>query len=155
MEKKLQIAIDPGIKATGIAVFANGRAIDTKAIIPKPASWGTIHERRKDLVTKTCKYLVKMEKELGCEISQFAIESFQKHKKRPVPSLMSLAETKGYLTASLEERFDVVRPTLHINKRTAPKRDAQMIARAIGVKGTADECDALHIGVLAGFYYGQ
>ena len=142
-----QIAFDPGLSATGWALFdVNG--ID---------STGTIRPKGSNRSDK----LFYLHKELNLLFSNWvdrfgglaktaAIEEWGKFSQiSRFQTMIACAEARGILMAIC---FQYAKEVKYVTKGKAPKAEADWLAAKFGIKGSEHARDAAHLGMIAGFF---
>ncbi len=144
-----QVAIDPGLTATGWAVFCDGKVEQTGTIWPK----GEFKiDRLKDLSLK----LRGLYQTLASSHSGFAesisVEAWETHSPtNRFQTMVTCAEARGIIMAVSYEYTDNVK---YVSKGKASKTEAAMLVSRMGesANGSEHARDAVHLGVLAGYY---
>lgn len=142
-----QIAIDPGLTATGFAVFSNGKVDKVGTIRPKG-------EFRSDKLLSLARQLRTFYGEIRSRFQiqpdQVVIEQWESHSPtNRFQTMVACAEARGVIFALSAEYCDSIR---YLSKGKTPKAEADMVATRMGVTGSEHARDALHLGLLAGFY---
>jgi hypothetical protein len=154
----VKLAIDPGSTAVGLSPWLRGNPLPLKTIYPKG---DTFEERRENLRYKLTDYLLHLQAEHEDRITVLAIEAFQpKYLAKKVggrridltTSIRKLEFITGYTLGILQEMLKLnLEDIFLVSKKFKPKVEAQVLAKALGLKGSEDAMDALHIAILAGF----
>lgn len=142
-----QVAIDPGLTATGFAVFSNGKVDKVGTIRPKGSFRS---DKLLDLARQLRTFYSEIRSQFQIQPDQIVIEQWECHS--PVnrfQTMVACAEARGVIFALSAEYCDSIR---YLSKGKAPKAEANQIASSLGVTGSEHARDALHLGLLAGFY---
>jgi Holliday junction resolvasome RuvABC endonuclease subunit len=137
-----QVAVDPGLTATGWALFSGGKALESGTIRPR----GTL--RLDKLISLTDK----LRTEYRGAPEEVTIEQWEGHS--PVArfqTMLACAEARGIIFAVSHEFTDTVQ---YLSKGKSPKSQADLLANSLGITGSEHARDAVHLGYLAGYYYG-
>jgi Holliday junction resolvasome RuvABC endonuclease subunit len=144
---RYQVAFDPGLTATGWALFRNGAIESVGTIRPK----GSVRQDKLfDLASKLKELFRGWEEHFGCKASVVAIEEWGGHSpSNRFQTMIGCAESRGLLVAICFEYSKEVR---YISKGKSPKAEAAWLADRLGIKGSEHARDAAHLGLLAGFF---
>jgi Holliday junction resolvasome RuvABC endonuclease subunit len=143
-----QIAIDPGLTATGWAVFADGQVEQTGTIWPK----GDFKvDRLKDLSIKLRGLFLTLYNTHCAKPDSITVEAWETHSPtNRFQTMVTCAEARGIIMAISYEFSECVK---YLSKGKASKAEAAMIVGSLGEKANGSEHarDAVHLGVLAGY----
>lgn len=144
---RYQVAIDPGLTATGWAVFSDGKFRNSGTIWPKGPFRLSKMRNLADGVRKLFEYLEAQNLNRPEEVS---IEQWESHSpSNRFQSMVACAEARGIIFTVSSEYTDTVK---YITKGKSPKSQADFLARSLGVSGSEHARDAVHLGVLAGYH---
>lgn len=141
-----QISFDPGLTATGWALFRNGLIDSTGTIRPR----GTVRQDKLfDLSSKLRLLFSDTINRFGSKARIAALEEWGSFSPScRFQTMVACAEARGVLVAICFEYAEEVR---YINKGKTPKTQATWLASKFGIKGSEHARDAAHLGMLAGF----
>lgn len=144
-----QVAIDPGLTGTGYCVFLDGHIHETGTIYPKGDTQTSRLEHLKEAMSNV---FVRLESEQGVAPTEVTIEEWHRHYDRVrFGSMVKCAEARGIILCVTLAHCGAVK---YLGKGTAKKTEAEMLAKKLRVDGSEHAKDALHLGVLAGYYRG-
>jgi Holliday junction resolvasome RuvABC endonuclease subunit len=155
------LAIDPGTKCTGAAVFVGGRYVTSNHF----RGYGkTTQARRHSVIQRLLLGVSQWTKKFG-NVERCAIEDYSGFSKgrvskttgrglrnnvAPPADLKVLNETRGAIQYELGRSLGI--EIQDVLKGKAPKQQAQMLARKLGLfEINEDEADAIYVGLLAGY----
>jgi Holliday junction resolvasome RuvABC endonuclease subunit len=142
-----QIAIDPGLTGTGYAVFIDGRVHETGTIYPKG---DTMTSRLGTLRRVLSEVYGRLVAERGERPSEITIEEWHRHYDRvKFHSMVKCAEARGIILGVSLEYCEHVR---YLSKGSTGKQEAELLAKICKIDGSEHAKDALHLGILAGYY---
>lgn len=141
-----QISIDPGLSGTGYCVFLDGKPHETGTIKPKGENQSEKLSALSSMLRETYN---RLRHELGDYPAEITIEEWHKHYDRvKFNSMVKCAEARGVIMAVSYEYCDHLK---YLSKGKAPKEEAEMLAKRLGITGSEHAKDALHLGILAGY----
>jgi hypothetical protein len=144
--KLYQIAFDPGMTGCGYSVWQNRQWLKTGTIIPKG------HEHLTKLINlqeKLTEFFINLLSEPNSLVVKVVIEEWERFIPRfKVATMLKSAEGRGVLI-SVASLF--CQDICFVNKRRAPKHEAQWLATANQVSGSSHALDAYYLGILGGF----
>ena len=144
--KMYRIAIDPGLTATGFAVFSNGNVDEVGTIRPK----GSVRsDKLLSLAQQLRVFYQNTWVKFQAKCDQVVIEQWESHS--PVnrfQTMVACAEARGVIFALSSEFCDSIS---YLSKGKTPKTEADWWAANLGIAGSEHARDALHLGLLAGF----
>ena len=141
-----QIAFDPGITGVGYSIWENTKWIRAGTIRPKHGAYlAKLTDLREKLTQLYLELLIEPESFVGRVI----IEDWEKFIPRHrIATMLKCSEGRGVIV-SVSSGF--CKNISFVNKHQAPKKEAQMLARKNGVKGSNHALDAYYLGILGGF----
>lgn len=141
-----KIAIDPGLSATGWAVFCDGRVDLTGTVRPdgqyRLDKLLNLASRMRILYAGLCA-------RYGIAPAEVTIEQWEGHS--PIvrfQTMVACAEARGIIMAISCEFANTVK---YLSKGKAKKSQADLLARSLGITGSEHARDAVHLGALAGY----
>lgn len=151
----VNLSIDPGMTATGICVWQDGKFVTTLTVYgPRK----TTKTKRGNPVTRSdTQRIVTLFDKVStifadlAPIQAAAVESFENFDRFRANDMRMCAAARAVIILALSNH------TVHIHelsKKKRPKSEADLIAKKYGVSlapAQEHERDALHIGYLAGF----
>lgn len=144
---KYQIAIDPGLSATGWAVFCEGKVVEIGTIRPKgPDRMAKLSYLFSQMVELFYNYW----KIYGAFPAEITVEQWESHS--PVERFQTMvvcAEARGIIVGV---SLDYCSNIKYLSKGTSSKKEAAFLANAVGLVGSEHARDAFHLGCLAGYY---
>ena len=150
----MEIAIDPGITATGVVIFSGGKAILTKTFRPKKRD-DPIRVRRQQIVDALLAWISDVSLSRESKITVIAVEEpgmWGRQGRGSNPTLRIFHHFNGYLLGRLDVYcLDSDIRLREISKGTKKKEEACMVAASKGFEGDAHQIDAFYIGALGGF----
>ena len=150
----MEVAIDPGITASGVVLFAGGKAILTKTFRPKKRD-DPIRVRRQEIVDAILVWITEISRIRMNKITVIAVEEpgmWGRQGRGSNPTLRIFHHFNGYLLGRLDAYcLDSDIKLREISKGTKKKEEAYMVAASKGFEGDAHQIDAFYIGALGGF----
>lgn len=154
MNNRIDIAVDPGLNATGVSVFQSGKLVEGYPITLRPPKTCVTFEEKflwiKRRFAELCSTYV-----VGTQnISRIAIEEFEAYNSKVdkrafnKASMIKCAAIQGMLLAIAD---DFAEKAFLISKRKISKADTAQLAKYHNVKGSKDALDSYQIGLCAGF----
>ncbi|MFH0960915.1 MAG: hypothetical protein V1897_19700 [Pseudomonadota bacterium] len=145
-----QIAFDPGITGVGYSIWQNTKWIRAGTIKPKHGAYLT---KLTDLREKLTQLYFELLIEPESSIERVIIEDWEKFIPRHrIATMLKCSEGRGVIV-SVSSGF--CKDISLVNKHQAPKKEAQVLARKDGVKGSNHALDAYYLGMLGGFGLGN
>jgi Holliday junction resolvasome RuvABC endonuclease subunit len=140
------VAFDPGLTATGWALFTVGEINSTGTIRPAGVAR---QDKLFDLTSKLEKLFVDWKSRFNSKAEVIAIEEWGGHSpSNRFQTMIACAEARGVLVAMC---FQYSRKLKYISKGKTPKTEAAWLADRLGLRGSEHSRDAAHLGLLAGF----
>lgn len=143
----VNISIDPGLSATGWALWVNGDCIKTGTLRP-PKALKEETDRLLWLGDELEKVLSSASDEFG-QILTVAVEKFQGFTHKP--NMLAMMKCSAARGVCLDVGRSYSKQVISVNKKTAGKSDAAWLAKAYKIKGSEHARDAVHLGCVAGF----
>ena len=142
----MEIAIDPGTNKTGLAVFNEGRIVNTYLI----TSEGSPAHRCRELMTQRIMNQTGVWEQVLGVVKAIAIEDFEVHGGTKSIQFGGLREIRGWIACRLAHEYPKAK-FYYKKKGKTPKQDAVLLCRSLGLECDGDEADAVYVGYLAGF----
>jgi Holliday junction resolvasome RuvABC endonuclease subunit len=147
---QFNVSIDPGLSATGFAIWRDGECRETGTL--RPPKDGEESERLIWLKRELEKIFIDLDNTfggVGAAVNTVAVEKFQGFTHRPnMLSMMKCSAARAICIAVADSYAENV---IDVNKKTSRKSDAQFLALAAKIKGSEHARDAYQLGIIASF----